>query len=133
MQDLRKIADEFSTSATVNHTRIIIADTNAPLQTQLLWYGNETDHGAHIPLNFAFFGDIGRTSTPVSIRDRFLDMQDIMPFWGEPNWVLGNHDTSRVGYRFGEGRHESLAIFTLMMPGPAMIYYVRHKFTALFS
>lgn len=49
-----------------------------------------------------------------------------MPTYANANWVLGNHDRPRVAYRYGEERHESLAIMTMMLPGLNVIYYVRY-------
>lgn len=134
MQDLRRIADEFSTSPTLNRTRIIIAQTNANLANQLRWYGNDDVRGAHIPLNYALFGDINRNTNALALKNRILDMFDVLPGWAEPNWVLGNHDTPRIATRYGKERHESMAILSLLLPGPAMIYYVRSfRFPIFFS
>lgn len=56
---------------------------------------------------------------------------DNMPDYAIANWVLGNHDRPRVAWRYGDERHESLAIMTMMLPGLNVVYYV--SFTSLLS
>lgn len=76
-------------------------------------------------MNVDLFTHLNKDSDASDFKETFNDFLDVMPWWGEPNWVLGNHDTPRIGHRFGVERHESLAILSLLLPGPYMIYYVR--------
>lgn len=106
-----------------------MSDTYGTVAQMIRWHGtNDKTLGSHIPLNFALLSRLDKDSSAAEMKNDFEDMKDLMPAWGETNWVLGNHDTPRVGYRYGENRHESLAIMTMMLPGPNTIYYVSSTF-----
>ena len=40
------------------------------------------------------------------------------------NWVLGNHDTWRLGSRFGPEFADAFNVLALTLPGAAVTYYV---------
>lgn len=125
IRDVRELIDDFVANSTDKSSKILLTDTYASLAQQVRWYGeSETTLASHIPMNFALISGINKDSNASVFNEALSDLFDIMPWWGDTNWVLGNHDTSRVGYRYGEERHESLAILSLMLPGPNVIYYV---------
>lgn len=130
IEAVRTLIEEFTANATEKHTRVIMTDTFTStlsgIPQQIRWYGSsEEARGSHMPLNFAFISSIDQSSSAGAIKNHIDDIMDAQPNWSELNWVLGNHDSSRVGFRYGENRHESLAILTMMLPGPNVIYYVR--------
>ena len=107
-------------------SKILVTDTFDSVNTRTAqWYGEDEETPAsNVPMNFALISKLNKDSNAFDFKNVFDDMFDAMPWWGEPNSVLGNHDNSRIDFRFGEGRHESLAILSLMMPGPNVIFYV---------
>lgn len=124
IETVRSLVDNFTRDANDGRTRIVIADTFD--DTQLRWYGQtEGTPAAHIPRSLALIEGIELGSNARNIMERILDSMDMTPIWAEPNFALGDHDTSRVNSRLGEGAHEGLAMLSLMLPGPKFIYYVR--------
>ena len=68
------------------------------------YYGTE-GRGAHLPFNFALVvAALGRDRRPAR-RSRAYEAA--LPEGAWPNWVLGNHDQSRVASRLGRPRRAS--------------------------
>lgn len=78
-----------------------------------------------MPFNFALITNVNRDSTAQDFQKAVDDFYSRLPPFGEGNWVLGNHDRPRIGYRYGDNRHESLAMMAMLLPGISVIYYVR--------
>lgn len=117
--------DEFVESEGDNVTRFMMTEAYATIENQVRWYGSsEQRKGAHMPFNFALISNLDVNSTAENFNDAVNLWLNAMPDYGRANWVLGNHDKPRVGYRYGEDRHESLAIMTMMLPGLNVVYYV---------
>lgn len=103
----------------------MMTEAYASIEQQVLWYGhNHTTLGSHMPFNFALISDLNKESKADQFKNSINSWLDAMPTWGIANWVLGNHDRPRIGFRYGEDRHESLAIMTMMLPGLNVVYYV---------
>lgn len=128
--DARALMDAFTENSADKTTRIIMTEAYATAEEMVLWHGSsETRKGSHIPFNFQLITEVDESSSALDFKTAIDNWLDILPVWGtQPNWVLGNHDRPRIGYRYGEGRHESLAILAMFLPGVNTIYYVRrHK------
>lgn len=102
----------------------MMTEAYATIDNQIRWYGTEERRGAHMPFNFALISDLDRDSTASDFKGAIDGWLDRVPDFGEANWVLGNHDRSRIGFRYGEDRHESLAIMSMLLPGINVVYYV---------
>lgn len=121
--------DEFVASTQDKITRMMMTEAYASVEQQVLWYGyNDTTRGSHMPFNFALISNLHKTSTAGEFKTSIDSWMLAKPHYGIANWVLGNHDRSRIGSRYGEDRHESLAILTMMLPGINVVYYVRYFF-----
>ena len=46
-----------------------------------------------------------------------------LPLEAWPNWVLGNHDKSRIASRIGVKKARAAALLLLSLPGTLTIYY----------
>ena len=123
--------DEFVEASEDKVTRFMMTEAYATIENQVRWYGNETHKGAHMPFNFALIAQLDVNSTAENFKDAVDLWLNAMPEHGRANWVLGNHDRPRVGYRYGEDRHESLAIMTMMLPGLNVVYYVSFFFLSM--
>lgn len=123
---MRELMDKFAQTATENHTRILMTEVFAPPEDKSLWYGsNETSRGSHVPLNLALLSTLNKDSTAGEFVVAIDHAVDSKPVWGtEANWVLGSDQVNRISYRFGEGRHEGIAMLSMMLPGVCVIYYV---------
>lgn len=117
--------DDFVTDSESKDTKLLMTEAYASIPEQVRWYGkDENNLGAHWPFNFALIVDLNKESKAGNFKSAVDSWMDAMPSYAKANWVLGNHDRARVGYRYGEDRHESLAIMTMMLPGLNVIYYV---------
>lgn len=117
--------DDFVARSESKVNRMMMTEAYATIPQQVLWYGhNDTTLGSHMPFNFELISNLDRNSKASDFKLAIDNWMDAMPRWGLANWVLGNHDRSRVGSRYGVERHESLAIMTMMLPGINVIYYV---------
>lgn len=101
-----------------------MTEAYASLDNTMRWFGTEQRRGSHMPFNFALIADLNRNSPAADFKTAIDNWMTSVPSFGEPNWVLGNHDRSRIGFRYGENRHESLAIMTMLLPGMNVVYYV---------
>lgn len=122
--DVRKMMEEYSFKKD-NITRLLMTEAYATIPKTALWYGNAegTKKGAHIPFNFMLISSLSESSEAKDFHDAIKLWTDSMPSYGEANWVMGNHDRSRIGSRYGKERHEGLAIMTMMLPGTNIVYY----------
>lgn len=107
-----------------NCYRMMMTEAYASLNDTMRWFGTEERRGSHMPFNFALISDLNRDSPASDFKIAIDEWLDNVPIFSEANWVLGNHDRSRIGFRYGENRHESLAVMTMLLPGMNVVYYV---------
>lgn len=130
--------DKFVAASDDKVTKMMMTEAYASISEQVKWYGqtdeitNVTTLGSHMPFNFALITALNVTSKAVTFSEAIDSWINAMPTYGKANWVLGNHDRSRVGFRYGEDRHESLAILTMMLPGLNVVYYVSSEYFKTF-
>lgn len=116
---------EFEAQAEDKYTRLMMTEAYATVDQTALWYGrNSSRLGSHMPFNFQLIANLDHHSSAHDFKQAIDAWMEAMPDYGIANWVLGNHDRPRVGSRYGEERHESLAIMSMMLPGITVIYYV---------
>lgn len=110
---MRRVADEF-------HGCVLIGEVSAPIDRLMMYYG-EALGGFHLPFNFHLL------STPwdaLSIATLVRQYEAALPPGGWPNWVLGNHDRSRLLSRVGGiGEARLAAMLLLTLRGTPTIYY----------
>ena len=51
------------------------------------------------------------------------EYEGALPSYGWPNWVLGNHDNSRIATRVGKEQARNAAILLLTLRGTPTMYY----------
>lgn len=120
--------DDFTNAQANRETKLLMTDGVVNPEAEALWYGDsEEEPGSHIPANHVLISDLDGNSSPVDFRNTLDSIFDPIPMWSEPNWLTGDHNTPRVGFRYGEKRHDGIAIISLLLPGPNTIYYVRHQ------
>jgi len=99
--------------------RLMIGEIYLPVDRLIDYYGRNGD-GAHLPFNFHLI------STPWDARelevviDRY---EGALPDHAWPNWVLGNHDQSRIVSRLGPAQARVAAMLLLTLRGTPTIYY----------
>jgi alpha-glucosidase len=99
--------------------RVMIGEIYLPLHRIVAYYGLNNS-GAHLPYNFQLI------TLPWNARQisNAIDLYEgSLPKDGWPNWVLGNHDQSRITTRIGNDQARIAAILLLTLRGTPTIYY----------
>jgi len=110
--EMRGVLEEFG-------DRVLIGEIYLPIERLMHYYGREL-RGANLPFNFQLLqcpwtaDDLARTI------DEYLSA---LPAGSWPNWVLGNHDKSRIASRIGLNMARAAALLLFSLPGTLTIYY----------
>ena len=109
---MRRLTDEYQ-------ERVIIGEVYLPIGRLVAYYGRDGS-GAHLPFNFQLI------SLPWDAREIFAainEYEGALPTNGWPNWVLGNHDKSRIASRVGSAQARVAAMLLLTLRGTPTLYY----------
>ncbi|XP_053675015.1 maltase 2-like [Anopheles nili] len=108
-------------------SRIIMTEAYANITFTMRYYRSGEDlssrPGSHMPFNFLLITDLNRDSTAQDFVFTINKWLTYMPRGATANWVLGNHDQSRVGTRYGAERIDAIHTLLLTLPGIAVTYY----------
>ena len=99
--------------------RLLIGEIYLPLERLVAYYGPELK-GAQMPFNFLL---IGAAWNAESVGRIIADYNTALPAGAWPNWVLSNHDRSRIGTRVGAAQARVAAMLLLTLRGTPTIYY----------
>lgn len=113
----RKILDSYSNDS---HERFMVGEVYDPVETVMLYYGENNDE-FHFPFNFFLLENTNWTGTAVS--ETVAHWLENMPNGTWPNWVLGNHDNSRIASKAGIYLARALNVLLLTLPGTPTTYY----------
>jgi alpha-glucosidase len=83
------------------------------------WYGEALDE-FHLPFNFAL---IQQPWDAAAIAATVRGFEGALPDGAWPNWVLGNHDESRIASRFGADAARVAMMLLLTLRGTPTLYY----------
>ncbi|MDP9038513.1 MAG: alpha-amylase family glycosyl hydrolase [Acidobacteriota bacterium] len=119
--------------------RLLIGEIYLPIEDLVRYYGSSVPaptssrrdmtnvamtsphlNGAQLPFNFHLIQTPWRTST---IAQLIRDYEAALPAGAWPNWVLGNHDQSRLATRLGPGQARTAAMLLLTLRGTPTMYY----------
>ncbi|XP_046609142.1 alpha-glucosidase-like [Neodiprion virginianus] len=115
----RELLDDYAFK-TDNVTRIMMMEAYSNLTMTLLYY----DYGAHFPFNFRFIRSVDSSSTAQEVKELAIDAWlDNLPDNATADWVLGNHDNSRVASRYTPEQVDALNMINLLLPGVSVTYY----------
>jgi alpha-glucosidase len=110
---MRRVVDEFD-------DRVMIGEAYLPIDRLMRYYG-ESLQGCHLPFNFHL---ISAPWSPLAIAELIREYEAALPPGGWPNWVLGNHDKSRLVTRLGSlPRARLAAMLLLTLRGTPTLYY----------
>lgn len=114
----RKVSDSYETS--LSNEKILVGEIYSDIDTVMLYYGNNSDEFT-FPFNFFLLDNTKWTGTNVSaIVNQWLTHA---PEDAWSNWVLGNHDNSRIGSKAGLYLARALNVLLLTLPGTPTTYY----------
>ena len=109
---MRQVLDEYD-------ERMMIGEIYLPLDKLMTYYGYERK-GAHLPFNFLLLSVPWDSQVIASAIDEY---EGALPTEGWPNWVLGNHDQTRIASRVGWGQAKVAAMLLLTLRGTPTVYY----------
>ena len=113
IEPMRRLADEMG-------NRLLIGEIYLPHERLVRYYGTDAE-GVQLPFNFALvFADW----TAPALKALIEGYEGHLPEGGWPNWVLGNHDQSRIATRIGAARARLAAVLLLAgLRGTPTLYY----------
>lgn len=118
IQSWRKLLDSYSSSTP--RQRFMVGEVYDEISTVISYYGTDANE-FNFPFNFFLLENTNWTGSAVGgIISQWLDA---MPPGGWPNWVLGNHDKSRIASKAGVGLARALNMLLLTLPGTPTTYY----------
>jgi alpha-glucosidase len=111
--EMRALADAYE-------DRVLIGEASLPIEQLMAYYGREAP-GFHLPFNFHL---IKSPWDPQVIAALIEQYEGALAGGAErwPNWVLGNHDRSRVASRVGPAQARVAAMLLLTLRGTPTIY-----------
>lgn len=109
---MRSVLDEYK-------ERMMIGEIYLPIQKLMVYYGANND-GANLPFNFILLSLPWQAQNIARAIDEY---EGALPQKAWPNWVLGNHDQSRIASRIGREQARIAAILLLTLRGTPTIYY----------
>ena len=98
--------------------RLLIGEAYLPIEQLVAYYGSDLS-GLHLPFNFHL---ISTPWNPGAISKLVETYESHLPKGGWPNWVLGNHDKSRLASRVGRAQARVAAMLLLTLRGTPTIY-----------
>lgn len=112
VRQMRAVLDEYD-------ERLLIGEIYLPIQKLVAYYG-ENNEGAHLPFNFQL---VTLPWEAEKIQAAINEYEGAIPEGGWPNWVLGNHDKSRIATRVGKEQARIAAMLLLTLRGTPTVYY----------
>ena len=113
VREMRAVVDAYS-------DRILIGELYLPVKRLMQYYGEQLDE-VHMPFNFQFV--TMPTWEAGAIRQVVDAYESALPPGAWPNWVLGNHDRSRIATRVGREQARIAQMLLLTLRGTPTCYY----------
>jgi alpha-glucosidase len=121
--ETREIVAEMRSVMRVYPERVLIGEIYLPLRDLIAYYGfdpNTADlRGADIPFNFHL---IQTEWNADRIAQLIGEYEGELPAGAWPNWVLGNHDQTRLATRIGVAQARVAAMLLLTLRGTPTLY-----------
>jgi alpha-glucosidase len=112
IEQMRRALDEYP-------DRVLIGEAYLPIDRLMRYYG-ETRPEFHLPFNFHLLSTPWNAPAIAALIGQY---EAALPTGGWPNWVLGNHDRSRLASRVGGVAQARLAAMLLLtLRGTPTIY-----------
>ncbi|XP_015172085.1 PREDICTED: maltase A3-like [Polistes dominula] len=103
-------------------SKLLIAESYDSDYKLIAYYGNATHEGIE-PTNVRFINPIHNKTDASYIKNVIDEWYQLLPENTTTNWMLSNHDFSRVPSRIGLNRVDGLHMLSLLLPGQAYTYY----------
>ena len=109
---MRRVVDAYP-------NRVLIGEAYLPVPRLMTYYGSNLS-GLHLPFNFQL---INAHWQAAAIAELARTYEAALPPGAWPNWVLGNHDRSRIATRVGPAQSRVAALLLLTLRGTPTLYY----------
>jgi alpha-glucosidase len=109
---MRRVVDAYP-------NRVLIGEAYLPVPRLMTYYGANLS-GLHLPFNFQL---INAQWEAAAIAELARTYEAALPTGAWPNWVLGNHDRSRIATRVGLAEARVAALLLLTLRGTPTLYY----------
>ena len=110
--EMREVVDKFP-------SRVLIGEIYLPVQQLMMYYGTDLK-GANLPFNFQL---LQCAWSAEAVAQVITEYQGALPTGAWPNWVLGNHDQTRIATKVGPRQARVAAMLLLTLPGTLTMYY----------
>ena len=110
--EMRSVIDDYP-------NRVLIGEIYLPANELIQYYGRNLD-GADLPFNFLLLQTPWTAQAVARVISEYVSA---LPAGAWPNWVLGNHDNSRIASRVGSDQARVAAMLLLTLPGTVTLYY----------
>ncbi len=120
VEEMRAVVAEFDSASSA---RILIGEIYLPIDRLVAYYAPDESgsiRGVQLPFNFHL---VSARWQAASLADLIRRYDAAVPGKGWPNWVLGNHDQSRIASRIGPSRAILAAMLLLTLRGTPTLYY----------
>jgi alpha-glucosidase len=115
-REFRQLLESYS----AEQPRMSIGELHDPdLKGWTSYYGAQLDE-LHMPFNFHLLRVEWNTAV---VRALVEAMEAALPAGAWPNWVLGNHDQSRIASRLGSAQARVAMLLLLTLRGTPTLYY----------
>ncbi|MGA8113461.1 MAG: alpha-amylase family glycosyl hydrolase [Actinocatenispora sp.] len=110
---MREVLDEYRPDG------VLLGEMYLPVERLAHYYG-ERGGALHLPSNMHLISVPYRAA---DVADLVVRYEAALPGHAWPNWVLGNHDRSRVATRVGSAQARVAAMLLLTLRGTPIVYY----------
>ena len=110
---LRRVLDERRPDG------LLLAEMYLPIERLARYYGTHGE-GVQMPSNMHLISEPWTAEAIGALIERY---EAVLPAGAWPNWVLSNHDRSRVASRVGAEQARVAAMLLLTLRGTPMVYY----------
>ena len=122
--EMRAVMDAYGPTigeAKSGSSRVLIGEIYLPLDRLVRYYGSGPQlSGANLPFNFQL---IQTRWAADAIAEVIRTYEGLLPAGAWPNYVLGNHDQSRLATRIGAQQARAAAMLLLTLRGTPTMYY----------
>ena len=122
--EMRAVMDAYGPTiggAKSGSSRVLIGEIYLPLDRLVRYYGVGPQlSGANLPFNFQL---IQTRWAADAIAEMIRTYEELLPAGAWPNYVLGNHDQSRLATRVGAQQARAAAMLLLTLRGTPTMYY----------
>jgi alpha-glucosidase len=118
--ELFDLASEMRREIDALGDHLLLGEIYLGLEPLMRYHGTADAPGLHLAGNFNLLWTDWDAST---IADLLVTYEAVLPEHAWPNWVLGNHDRSRIASRVGHRQARVAAMFLLTARGTPTVYY----------